>query len=75
MWSRGPRHEEMTKVLTIPKMSRADLIKIAKASPCEMTPKMKIFLFGLESLGQYTEATEDEMEEFDELLDEMEGWE
>ena len=62
-------------MLTIPKMSRADLIKIAKGSNFEMTPKMKIFLFGLESLGQYTEATEDEMEEFDELLDEMEGWE
>jgi len=62
-------------MLTIPKMSRADLIKIAKASPFEMTPKMKIFLFGLESLGQYTEATEDELEKFDAYLDEMEGWE
>lgn len=52
--------------------SRSDLIKIARASSAPMTPVMERFIDRLIEDGQYAVATQDEIEFFDEIFDEME---
>jgi hypothetical protein len=50
---------------------RSDMVKIAQACPAPMTQAMQAFIDRLLEIGQYAEATEGEIELFDELFDEM----
>jgi hypothetical protein len=47
------------------------MVKIAQACPAPMTQAMQAFIDRLLEIGQYAEATEGEIELFDELFDEM----
>lgn len=48
---------------------RTELIKIAQASEIKDHQEVKEFITSLETKGKYTEATEDEIEELDNLYD------
>ena len=62
----------MMLVLKINEVTRNDMVKIAEASPAEMTVEMEAFLAKIVEGGKYAKATEDEIELFDELFDAME---
>jgi len=47
------------------------MVKIAQDCPAPMTQAMQAFIDHLVEIGQYAEATEGEIELFDELFDEM----
>jgi hypothetical protein len=53
-------------------MTRNDMVKIAEASPAEMTAEMAEFLAELVKKGKYAKPTGDEFDVFDELFDAME---
>lgn len=57
--------------MLIPAVLRSDMVKIAQACPAPMTQAMEAFIDHLAEIGQYAEATEGEIEFFDELFDEM----
>ena len=52
----------------LPAIMRTDLIDFAKAYP-EQTKELQEFVAKMLELGPYTEATEDEIEELDILID------
>ena len=52
-------------------ITRTDLIKIAQTSEIASTQQVKEFIGDLISRGQYTEATEDEIEELDEIYESL----
>lgn len=58
--------------MLIPSVTRWDLLTIAKASLSPMTPAMQRFVNELLDNGIYAVATQNELEFFDELLDDME---
>ena len=59
-------------LLKINEMTRNDMVKIAKASPANMTAEMEDFLVKLIEGGKYAHPTGDEYDKFDELFDAME---
>ena len=65
--------EVMMLILKINEMTRNDMVKIAEASPAEMTAEMAAFLAELVKKGKYAKPTDDEFDVFDELFDAMEN--
>ncbi len=63
----------MMLILKINEMTRNDMVKIAEASPAEMTAEMAEFLEELVKQGKYAKPTGDEFDVFDELFDAMEN--
>lgn len=57
--------------IKIPEIMRTDLIKIAEASEVADDPKIISFVDKLKERGQYTEATEGEIEEYDEIYESL----
>lgn len=60
-------------MLTIQKLTRNDLIKIAEGSNYTLSLMMDAFINGMIKRGRYAEATQDELQRFDMLLDLMES--
>lgn len=58
--------------MLIERTTRKNLVDIANASHADMSTKMALLVLELTDAGLYTEATEDEIHEFDILLDAME---
>tara|TARA_R110002020_G_scaffold51588_7_gene145986 strand:- start:714 stop:908 length:195 start_codon:yes stop_codon:yes gene_type:complete len=56
-------------------VGRKFLVDVAKSSDSAMTEEMAAFIKKLTTDGMYTEASEDEIELFDRLLEEMENLE
>ena len=52
---------------------RKFLVDVAKVADAEMTEEMAAFIEKLTADGLYTEATEDEIELFDQLFEAMEA--
>lgn len=52
-------------------ITRIDLIKFAEASEIADVEEVKAFISDLIAKGQYTEATEDEIEEYDEIYERL----
>jgi len=52
-------------------LTRKELIKIAETSEVANTKKVQEFIAKLIRRGQYTEATEDEIEEYDTLYERL----
>mgnify|MGYP001258362038 CR=1 FL=1 len=59
-------------ILKINEVTRNDMVKIAEASPADMTADMEAFLAELVVKGKYAKPTGDEFDLFDELFDAME---
>ena len=60
---------ETKQMLKIEEITRTFLIEVAKASAVSGTEEIKSFVAKLIAAGQYTEATEDEIEELDTILE------
>lgn len=60
-------------MLTIRNTTRDDLIKIAENSNYTLSLMMEAFINGMIKRGRYAEATQDELQRFEILLDLMES--
>ena len=60
-------------MMTIAPTSRRDLAEIAKSSEASGHRSIIAFVSRLEMAGLYGDATEDEIEEYDDLDEEMNG--
>lgn len=60
-------------MLTIRNTTRDDLIKIAENSNYTLSLMMEAFINGMIKRGRYAEATQDELQRFEMLLDLMES--
>ena len=60
-------------MLLLPRMTRKELVDIAKASEFHDREEVKVFIELLESRGLFTEATDDEIEEYDSIDDSFYG--
>ena len=58
-------------MLKLAPITRTFLIAVAGASSGASTPEIKKYMDSLKNKGQFTEATEDEIEELDNLLEDL----
>ncbi len=59
--------------MKVEEITRTFLIQIAEASSVATSKEIKMFIAKLIESGQYTEATEDEIEELDNIMDALEA--
>ncbi len=59
--------------MKVEEITRTFLIKVAEASAVSDNEEIKGFVTKLVAAGQYTEATEDEIEELDYIMEKLEA--
>lgn len=60
-------------MILVQRITRMLLVDIAKASEFHDREEIKVFIKSLEARGLFTEATEDEIEEYDSIDDSFYG--
>ena len=74
MYNEGVSNEKrQMMMIKMQEIMRKFLVDVAKVADAEMTEEMAAFIEKLTADGLYTEATEDEIELFDQLFEAMEA--
>ena len=60
-------------MLKMDRISRKNLVDIAKTSEVSDNSEIELFIEKMENLGLYTYATDDDIEEYDDLYDSLIG--